>query len=292
VFDERTSRRVGGIMLVAVAIAMSAVLTVDCGRFRSSIEVTVYFAHPGALVEGADVQVAGRVIGQVRAVELIPVRAASAPDHPLYPTGGVAVHLAVRTRYAGWASPDGQFFVTAKGLLGESYLEIGPPVGDAAPSRGLRDGDRVRGIDPARLDLVLVRSFENTAAFRRLLDDLGPSAGELRTALDGLAATLDALEPSPGAYHDLAESVARATDQAHGLAERLRASGAAWGQRAAVAWPASSAASAPASTPSPPTSSASAASCPPTWLTASTSPSRGPAPPSPPSSAAGPAWPC
>src|SRR5690349_22086870 len=164
--------------MVLVIAAGAAVVMVDCSKLRPSITVTATFHQVGQLAEGADVQIAGRVVGQVDAIQLVPK------------SGGVALRLRIQERYAGWAAPNGEYFITAKGVLGEPYLEIGPPPDGAARTRGLEDGDTVRGIDPPRMDQVLVRSFANMTAFRRLVDQVTPSARQLRTALDALATEL------------------------------------------------------------------------------------------------------
>jgi MlaD protein len=200
VFDDRKSRRVGAAVIAFCGLAAAAVLTVDCDRLRPGIDVTLYFAHIGALEEGADVQVAGRRIGAVEAVQLQPPRSVRAADHPLHPDGGVAVRLRIQERYAGWAAPNGEFFIAVKGVLGDSYIEIGPPPDGAAMARELRDGDGLRGVDPPRMDQVLVKSFQNMTEFRRLLDEAAPAARQLLAALDQLDRTLQLSEPQPGAY--------------------------------------------------------------------------------------------
>lgn len=212
-FDDRTSRRVGAVVLALVGLAAAAVLTVDCARLRPSIDVAVYFAHIGPLEEGADVQLAGRVIGVVDAVQLLPPGRVRDPRHPLHPGGGVAARLRIQERYADWGAPNGEFFISIKGVLGDAYVEIGPPRGGAAPARGLRDGDEVRGADPPRMDQVLVKSFQNMTEFRRLLDDAAPAARALAAALADLRATLAAVEPRPGAYAAIGDSLGRAMDE-------------------------------------------------------------------------------
>jgi ABC-type transporter Mla subunit MlaD len=235
-FDDRTSRRVGAVVIGVLALAAVAVLTLDCGRLRRSIGVTVYFAHIGALEEGAHVQLAGRVIGTVDAVQLLPARAVRDRSHPLHPDGGVAVSLRIQQRYAGWAAPNGEFFVAVKGVLGDAYIEIGPPPGAAARGRGLEDGDRVRGIDPPRMDQVLVKSFQNMTEFRRLLDEVAPPARELVAALDELRDTLQLVEPQPGAYAIAGGAFGELGGEWERLSDGVSAGLAAQGLRGGDAW--------------------------------------------------------
>ena len=211
--------------MVAVLAAATAVLTVDCQKLRPGIDVVVYFAHIGALEEGADVQLAGREIGSVEAVQLLPARAVRDVKHPLHPAGGVGVRLRIQERYAGWAAVNGEYFIAVKGVLGDSYIEIGPPPGGAARGRGLGDGDRMRGVDPPRMDLVLVKSFQNMTEFRRLLDEVAPSARALGAALAELGRTLEDLEPSPGAYAALGGSLEELGAEWSSLREGLSAHG-------------------------------------------------------------------
>ncbi|HTE56593.1 MAG TPA: MlaD family protein [Kofleriaceae bacterium] len=222
-FDDRTSRRVGAVVLALLALAGAAVVTLDAARLRPSIDVTVYFAHIGALEEGADVQVAGRVIGSVESVQLLPPGLVRDPAHPLHPGGGVAVALRVQERYAGWAAPNGEVFITAKGVLGDAYVEIGPPAGGAARARGLEDGDRLRGIDPPRMEQVVLKSFQNMMQFRRLLDDVAPAARELGAAVVKLRVTLAMIEPRPGAYAATGAALGRIGDEWGRLSSRVAA---------------------------------------------------------------------
>jgi phospholipid/cholesterol/gamma-HCH transport system substrate-binding protein len=213
-----------------IAVLAACVLVVDCSRLRPGIEVTIFYAHIGGLAEGADVQIAGREVGKVTAVQLLTATAVRDPRHPLHPSGGVAVHVRLQKRYASWAQTDSDYFITAKGIIGEAYIEIGPrserspPESDAKSNRmtpwasgqvtrpdrrGLEDGDQVRGADPARMDQVVVRSFQNMTEFRRLLEDIEPSARELRAAVERLSETLRVIEPEPGAWAALGAGITR-----------------------------------------------------------------------------------
>jgi phospholipid/cholesterol/gamma-HCH transport system substrate-binding protein len=225
VFDERVARRVGVVVMALVAAAAAAVLLVDCSRLRPGIQVTIYYTHIASLEEGADVQIAGRRVGRVTGVQLLPARAVRDPGHPLHPGGGVAVHVRLEKRYAEWASTDSDCVITAKGVLGEPYIEIGPGAVERTGRRGLRDGDQLRGADPARMDQVLVKSFQNMSAFRALLDEVAPAARELRDALARLERTLRDIEPEPGAYAVLGDSLARFDASLDALTGGWRAAG-------------------------------------------------------------------
>lgn len=219
-FDDRTSRRVGALVMILVGLAGGAVMLVDCAKLRPGIEVTAYFGHIDQLTEGADIQIAGRVVGQVTNVSL--VQAERAPQgHPLHPTGGVALSMRFYRRYTGWTSQNGDLFITSKGLLGEPYLELGPPPPGQPRERPLRDGDVIRGIDPPRLDQVVLKSFANMSAFRALVDEVAPSARELRAAMNRLGQTLRDIEPEPGAYAELGETLSQLADEIGTTADEL-----------------------------------------------------------------------
>ena len=234
-FDDRIARRVGVIVMALVAVAAAAVLLVDCSRLRPGIGVTIHYAHIGGLAEGADVQIAGRVVGTVTGVQLLPAAAVRDPRHPLHPGGGVAVHVRLQKRYASWAQTDSDYFITAKGIIGEAYMEIGPGQVVRADRRGLEDGDQLRGIDPARMDQVLVRSFHNMTEFRRLLEDIEPSARELRAAVERLSETLRVIEPKPGAYAALGAGITRFRVALDSLTSGWKAEGIAPGDLFALA---------------------------------------------------------
>jgi phospholipid/cholesterol/gamma-HCH transport system substrate-binding protein len=197
-----------------VAVIAAAVVLVQLGnvRFGSFIKVTVYFEHTGALREGNQVTVAGREVGQVAAIRLIPD--GLAPEgHPLAGTGGVAVDLRVHKRRAAMIPVNGDFFINSKGLLGGRYLEVGPPAKGAPWERTVVDGDQVRGIDPPRMDRVMQRSFANLMNTRMFLDAVSPEGRKLMRALDDLSATLELIEPAPGAYAAAGASFTRAGDE-------------------------------------------------------------------------------
>jgi phospholipid/cholesterol/gamma-HCH transport system substrate-binding protein len=210
--NDRLATRVGGVVIVLVIIA--GVLLVQLGNVQlgSFIKVTVFFEHTGALREGNAVTVAGREVGRVAAIRLVPDQLAP-EGHPLHGTGGVAVDLRIRKKLARMIPVNGDFFVNSKGLLGGRYLEVGPPPGDALWARTVVDGDQVRGIDPPRMDRVMQRSFANLMNTRMFLDAVTPEGRKLMRALDELGETLELVEPEPGAYAAAGASFARVGDE-------------------------------------------------------------------------------
>ena len=222
VHDERLTVRVGAVTLLLVAGAVVALVTLGRFSLRDSFAATVYYEYAGALREGADVQVAGRVIGKVTGIALVPIHQAAAPEHPLHGTGGVAVTIRLERRYADMAPVNGEYFLSAKGIIGDSFVEIGPPVDDAPRGRPLRAGEAVRGVDAPRIDRSLLDSYDSVKTSQGLLAGLAPEARRLGRSLNELADALDGLLPPEARPADapfpalVAEirATARAWDQA------------------------------------------------------------------------------
>ena len=217
--DDQLTRRVGAIVLFFVGVAVVLVLGLDKIHLRSGFAIELYFSHPGGLKEGADAQVAGRVVGEITNVGLITRRRSqSEPEHLLEGEEGVQITVRIEKRYADMVPKNGEFFITSKGLLGERFLEIGAPRVPggrelAAPERHVRAGDRIRGVDPAQIDRVIRRSYANLVFTQVFLDRVRPEGRRLRSAVKSLVATLEEIEPAPGAYAELGDSLSRLRTQ-------------------------------------------------------------------------------
>ncbi len=182
--SDKTAVRVGAATAVGALIALIGVFAFRDVSIGSTLEINVEFDHVGALTAGADVQIAGRRIGVVRSIVLS--------------KDGARAQLAIKQSYRSWIASNAEVFVSSKGLLSQRYLEIGPPPRQAQSAGGVNDGDTLRGVSPVRVEIVVLRSIENTKQFRALLDELGPATRRLGTSLDALTATLEAIEGSPG----------------------------------------------------------------------------------------------
>ncbi|MCP4443805.1 MAG: MCE family protein [Myxococcales bacterium] len=191
--SEKFAIRVGAALSVLLIAAVVIVLRVDFADLGPSIRVRIYLKHPGPLKALADVQLAGRKIGRVDSITLVTANQARSPEHLLHPAGGVVLSMLLRKKYLPWVRTNSELFVNAKGLIGESYLEVAPPPATEEMLRPLRDGDKVRGIDPARMEEIIVTSFLNAKRFGALLRELEPSRNALRSDLEALGRTLASL---------------------------------------------------------------------------------------------------
>ena len=221
--NQRLAAQVGAALSVLLIAAVVIALRVDFSDLGPAIRVRVYMKHPGPLRASADVQLAGRKIGRVDSVHLVTAKQANDPSHLLYPDGGVVLSVLFRKKYLPWVRQNSALFVNSKGLIGESYLEVAPPPASEDMQRPLREGDKLRGIDPARMEEIIVTSFLNAKRFGALLAELRPSMSQLRADLSALSATLDALAPSE-ATTPLGPALARAQDEFQSLRATLASS--------------------------------------------------------------------
>lgn len=195
--DDRLTLRVGTVTLLVLVLCGGLRVALDGFRLQSGFSVTVYFERLGGIQEGADVQVAGRVVGEVIGISLVPAHRARA-GHLLHPNGGAAVLVRIEDRYAHMAPINGEVFISNRGIFGEKYLEVGAPIG-GAHERPMRAGDEIRGIDLPDMDKAVVRGYRNMQIAREFMDAIRPSWIEFAAAMSALGDTLSGFEVSPAA---------------------------------------------------------------------------------------------
>jgi hypothetical protein len=219
--DPVLTQRVGAVTLVVLGVMAVLLIAFDGCTVRPGFRATVYFEHSGGLREGAEVHVASRVVGKVTAISLVPPRQAP-PGHLLHPTGGVAVTIRIENRYRHMVPARGEYFLAAKGLFGERYLAVLAPPGSGERGPALSEGDQVRGIDPPRLDRVLIRTYQNLQISRAFMEEIEPEADALMRALRQLSATLAEFDHLaghvPGGISEARASMAALIDEARALA--------------------------------------------------------------------------
>ncbi len=197
---------------------MFFVFVYDRIEWGHHVRIRVYFHHAGALHEGGAFVVAGREVGKIESIVLVPRGATQLLGNE----EGVAVNVAIDADVAARLDRGGDVFVASRGALAERYLELGPGASGAI----LREGDELRGADPPSLDRVLQRTWDNLqvmAAFRDQvkpeLDALRAQLAELRTHLDPASATAiahaDQIAPMWLEARGLADEVATLRERGH-----------------------------------------------------------------------------
>jgi phospholipid/cholesterol/gamma-HCH transport system substrate-binding protein len=156
--------RVGGLVIVAVAIFAAFLFVLGNFSLSSGYRLKVDFDFSGDLRPGAPVKVAGIRVGKVDDVSLWGGRLDEATGRRVQ----VRVVLWVEDRVRETIRADAEFFVSTTGLLGEKYVEIVPGSHTEPP---LLPGAVVRGVDPPRTDLIIARAYEFLDAVTPVLRD-------------------------------------------------------------------------------------------------------------------------
>ncbi len=180
--DEQLTRKVGAITIFVGLVAIVFVVAIaDRIEWGATTRITVTFPSTGNLREGAPFVVAGRTVGEVESITLVP-------------TGGVAVGVALEADEARRIGRGGDVFITSRGTFSERYLEIGPDPDPDGPR--LREGDALVGHEPPSLDRVLQRTWNNLTIAKQFAEAVRPDFIALRTELRTLATTIDELVPA------------------------------------------------------------------------------------------------
>lgn len=210
IHDERLTRRVGAVVLLVTLAVVGYVVFVRDRLARDGVVMRVRFGVVVGLAQGSPVRLAGREIGEVRAIGIAR-------------GGGVTAEIVIDRSWARRIPINADFFVDARSPLAPRYIAIGPPPGGAPPDRPIRGGDEVTGLDPPNLDRVLQRTYDNLEEIQRFLDAIRPATATIKASAARLARTIRAVDPHPGAQEEMRSAVAAATLRAFALIEDLQA---------------------------------------------------------------------
>jgi ABC-type transporter Mla subunit MlaD len=210
IHDDRLTRRVGAAVLLVTLLVVGYVVFIRDSLQREGTVIRLHFGVVVGLTPGSPVRVAGREIGEVRAIGIAR-------------GGGVTVELVIDRGWARQIPINADFFIDAVSPLAPRFVTIGPPLGGAEPGRPLRDGDDVTGADPPSLDRVLQRTYDNLEEVRRFLDALRPATAAIKVSAARLATTVRTLDPHPGAQAEMRAAVAVAAGRALTIVEGLEA---------------------------------------------------------------------
>jgi len=212
---ERLQQAVGAIVVVLLAAAIGWVVLFSGRTLGSGLTVHMKMGSTGLLRTGAKVRIAGDDAGEVRAV---------------YPRlskseSGVTFEVFLLRGYADRVRKNSLPFVSSPSVLGEAYLEFGPPQGGAPPGPPVADGDTLTGAEPPDLDRFFLHAEASIKEVMRLLRDNRGELDELLAAADGLLATFSSLPADRGQFRRIADQFSRALDAGRGLFATIRDAG-------------------------------------------------------------------
>lgn len=169
-FDDSGERLQIGVGAAAGAalmfVAAFAVLAAE-RSLGDSIRVHVQVARPGALHTGAPLRVGGDTIGEV-----VAIRGHAAPfEHDAAP---VDIEVRLQSRYRERVYRNSTIVAVNPTLLTEALLEVGPPARGAAPQEPVKEGDRLRGVDPADIDRFMLKLYVSVESILRESRELQP----------------------------------------------------------------------------------------------------------------------
>ncbi len=184
----RLQRAVGACVVFLVAAAIAWVLMMSGRTIGRGVTIYLQMSSSGPLHSGAKIRLAGREVGEVRGAATRRAGDKLVVDFELFIARDAVKD--VRT--------NSEFFVATPSVLGEAFLEIGPPPHGAQPGPQVKDKDLVIGADPPDIDRFFVHA---EASIREVLSLMHESRGELDAllkAVDKLLATLSSLPSDRG----------------------------------------------------------------------------------------------
>jgi ABC-type transporter Mla subunit MlaD len=213
----RTQRAVGAVAALLLAAAIAWALFGAGRSLGPGIVVHVHMRSTGPLRPGALVRLAGRRIGQVRAA-----RMAGRADRD-----GVVFDVFLGREWAREVRRNSELFVSTPSVLGEAYLEIGPPRREPgqppiAPGAPVADGDTIEGTPPPEIDRFLEYAEANVREVLALLRETRPETDEFLTALDSMLARLSSLPADRGQLRRIKDQAVAALDRGAELFAVLR----------------------------------------------------------------------
>jgi ABC-type transporter Mla subunit MlaD len=140
--------------------------------------ILVDFDRVENLKEGALVRISAQPIGRV-----LSIRQSVRPGElPLQ--ARLRADLWIEKRMSHFVRQNSVFYVNAKAVVGERYLEVGPFQGDPRPA--VQGGELFRGIDAPLTDRLLQLGYRNVRETMSVVHALAPDLDELTTALGQL----------------------------------------------------------------------------------------------------------
>ncbi|MEM7495731.1 MAG: MlaD family protein [Myxococcota bacterium] len=207
---QRDTRRTSDVLLgafVLLGLLIAAVMVVLVGRQSNLLTPTAQlqarFSNVSGLALGAEVQLSGVEVGQVKAIQF--------PDwsNRDKASSKITVTMSVSKKMLAWIRQDSVVRVSSKGLLGEKTINISIGSPHAA---AVNSGDLLQSMDPMDLSQafdqaqeVLAHVTRTAAHIRKLFDELIKQDGGKMLAQSVLSVKniLREVEQGGGLIHQL-----------------------------------------------------------------------------------------
>ena len=142
------------VALLASAAVLAVVFAYWLGAFGlgQTYELDLRYRFAGGIDKGSPVRLGGIRVGRVSEVKFV--------DDP---EANIQVTVKISPPAFEQITSDSKFYINLAGLIGERYVEV--VGGQAGP---VKSGDRLRGIDPPRIDQLISQGygfFEDLRAF-------------------------------------------------------------------------------------------------------------------------------
>jgi phospholipid/cholesterol/gamma-HCH transport system substrate-binding protein len=157
--------KVGLLILTALAVVVGFILVLGSFALSAGYALHVDYDFVGNIQAGAPVKVSGIRVGKVEAVELWGGRI----DRTVGRRVQVRVTLEIEDEVRETIRQDAEFYINTAGVLGAQYIEVVPGRDYHRPP--LSPGAIVRGVDPARTDLIVSRLYNVLDSLSSVLHD-------------------------------------------------------------------------------------------------------------------------
>jgi hypothetical protein len=203
---------VGACVVLLLGAAITWVVAMSGRTIGRGITLYLEMPSSGPLHTGAKVRLAGEEIGEVRGA------VTRRSEHGLV----VDFELFIVRSAVPQVRRNADFFVSTPSVLGEAFLEIGPPRDGALPGEPVKDKETVKGAPPPDIDRFFVYA---EAAIREALTLMRENKGEFDefiSAIDSLLSTLSGLPADRGQLSRMFDQGSAALEQGRALFSALR----------------------------------------------------------------------
>ena len=206
-----------GMAALLLFFAGFAILTAE-RTLGDSITIHIDVARIGTLHAGAPLRLAGEQIGEVVAIRGQRGEAEfSTGNAPL-----IDIEVRLLRRFRERVRRNSTIVTVNPTLLTEAQLEVGPAWNSEPPGEAVQDGDRLRGVDPAEMSLLILRVYRSLESALRETKELAPDWHDFGGALSTLAAHVRETMPATELLR-LALHIERARRVTIALRDKLQA---------------------------------------------------------------------